>query len=315
MIAVVGPTASGKSEWAMALARSLGGDLVNADAFQLYRGMDIGTAKPSLAERSEVPHHCIDLLDIAQPATVAWFQRVARTAAVDIAARGRIPIIVGGSPLYVRAVCDHLDIPPSDPSVRRRLQDRADAEGAAAMHRELADRDPDAAAAIDPRNIRRVIRALEVVELTGSFTARLPQPRPWRPTWWVAPQWERAELDVRIAERTRRMWRAGLRDEVLELSRRGLVDAPTASRAVGYPQALAELRGECGEDEAISATVAATRRLARRQERTFRADPRVRWFPGAGGAPVGAAREFLSTDPAVVLRAEDGPEQRPGQPQ
>ena len=315
MIAVVGPTASGKSEWAMTLARSLGGELVNADAFQFYRGMDIGTAKPSMAERSEIPHHCVDILDVDQPATVAWFQQIARDAVTDIATRGKVPIIVGGSPLYVRAVCDHLDIPPNDPSVRRRIQQRADAEGGAALHRELARRDPAAAAAIDPRNTRRIVRALEVVELTGSFTARLPEPRAWRPTWWVAPRWDRADLDVRIAERSRRMWRDGLLEEVAELSRRGLAAAPTASRAVGYPQALAHLRGELGEEEAIGATIAATRRLARRQERTFRADPRVTWFTASADAPVTEAREFLSGDPAVVLSAQDGAEQGTGQPQ
>lgn len=297
MVAVVGPTASGKSEWAMDLACSLDGELVNADAFQLYRGMDIGTAKPSMVDRAEIPHHCIDLLDVSQPTTVAWFQEVAREAVRDISARGKVPVIVGGSALYVRAVCDHLDIPPSDPAVRRRLVERADAEGPAAMHRELARRDPAAAAAIDPRNTRRVVRALEVVELTGSFTARLPPPRHWRPTWWMAPRWERCDLDERIAHRTRRMWRDGLLDEVAELSRQGLAEAPTASRAVGYPQALAQLRGELGEEEAIEATITATRRLARRQERTFRSDPRVQWFPGADGVPVGAARLFLSDGP------------------
>lgn len=315
MIAVVGPTASGKSEWAMTLARSLGGELVNADAFQLYRGMDIGTAKPSSAERAEVPHHCVDVLDVVQPATVAWFQQVARDAVTDIAARGRVPVVVGGSALYVRAVCDQLDIPPNDPSVRRRLQERADAEGPAALHRELARRDPAAAAAIDPRNARRVVRALEVVELTGSFTARLPEPRPWRPTWWVAPRWDRADLDVRIAERTRRMWRDGLLDEVAALDRRGLSEAPTASRAVGYRQALAQLRGELGEEEAIAATISATRRLARRQERTFRGDPRVNWFPGSGDVPVAAARGRRSAGPSVVLGAQDGAEHGTGQPQ
>lgn len=315
MVAIVGPTASGKSDWAMGIARELGGEIVNADAFQFYRGMDIGTAKPTPADRAEIAHHCIDVLDIDQPATVAWFQSLARRCVLEIAERGHVPIVVGGSALYVRALCDELEIPPNDPAVRRRWQEFAAEYGAAPLHQELAHRDPAAAALIDPRNIRRVIRALEVVELTGSFTARLPPPRPWLPTRWLAPRWDRDALDVRIEHRTREMWRAGLLAEVAQLAARGLEAAPTASRALGYAQALDQLHGRCDEGQAVAATIGATRRLARRQERTFRADSRVTWLPGDGGAPVTEVRAFLSGDAPVVLGAEDGSEQGPGHSQ
>lgn len=281
IVAVVGATAAGKSELGLELARRFDGEIVNADAFQLYRGMDIGTAKPTAAQQREVPHHCIDLWDITEPASVAQYQRNARAAVAGIASRGRLSIVVGGSALYVRALCDVLDIPPRDPRVRARLQRLADEVGGPALHARLTRMDPEAARHIDPRNTRRVVRALEVVELTGSFTARLPTPQPWWPTVWLAPQWTRAELDDRISARTATMWQAGLRDEVATLAARGLSTAPTAAKAVGYRQALAELTGVMSQDEAITATVRATRALARRQERTFRSDSRVIWLPAA----------------------------------
>ncbi len=289
----MGPTAAGKTEWGLAVARRLGGEIVNADAFQFYRGMDIGTAKPSPAQRADVPHHLVDVLDPAEPATVAWFQDAARAAVGDIVSRGRVPVVVGGSSLYVRALCDELDIPPNDPEVRRGLQERAERLGGAALHDELQRRDPEAARHIDPRNVRRVVRALEVVELRGSFTARLPEPVAWMPTLWLAPHWDRADLDARIERRTHAMWEAGFPEEVARLAAGGLEHAPTAARAVGYPQALAQLRGELTQEDAIAATSAATRRLARRQERTFRADSRVHWLDPAGD-PAVPATAFLT---------------------
>ena len=280
VVAVVGPTAAGKSDVAMGLARYWDGEIVNADAFQFYRGMDIGTAKPSPDERAEIPHHCLDFLDIAEPASLAQFQQRARTAIEDIQRRGRVPIVVGGSALYLRATCDELDIPPSDPVVRARISAEAQRVGSTAMYERLRAADPAAAEHIDPRNLRRVVRALEVVELTGSFRSRLPEPRSWRPTLWLAPQWSRPELDERIAVRTQRMWAGGLLDEVAGLLARGLAAAPTAAKAVGYPQAMAHLAGDMTRDQAVADTMAATRKLARRQERTFRGDPRVVTLPG-----------------------------------
>lgn len=297
-MAVVGPTASGKSELALRLAERLDGEIVNADAFALYRGLDVGTAKPTGADRRVVPHHCLDLWDIAEPASVARYQREARAAVLVVGARGRPAFVVGGSPLYVRAACDHLDIPPRDPAVRARLTEQARTDGAAAMHALLAERDPEAAAAIDPRNVRRVVRALEVVTLTGRFTARLPAPQSWRPTLWLAVLRSRAELDRRIEARVRRMWAHGLPEETVELVRHGLADAPTASHAVGYAQAIAALRGDLDAETAIAETIRATRRLARRQERTFRADARVHWVPPDDDAQAQAlVARFLETGP------------------
>lgn len=284
MVAIVGPTGSGKSELAMALARQGNGEIVNADAFQFYRGMDIGTAKPSAADQAAVPHHCVDFLDVTEPASLAQYQQRARAAIRDIHQRGRLPVVVGGSALYVRATCDVLEIPPSDPAVRARLEEAAQTLGWQQMYDRLRQADPAAAEHIQPRNIRRVVRALEVIELTGSFRSRMPPPQPWRPTLWVSPQWDRADLDDRIRERAHVMWDTGLLDEVARLLANGLANAPTASKAVGYHQAMAELAGEMTRAEAIEATITATRKLARRQERTFRADPRVRPIAGVDPA-------------------------------
>ena len=280
MIAIVGSTASGKSELGMALAQQLGGEIVNADAFQLYRGMDIGTAKPGAAERELVPHHALDWWDLRESASVARYQQDARASVVDICSRGRTPIVVGGSPLYVRALCDELDLPPQDPQVRRRLQAQADEVGAAAMFEQLRAVAPDAAADMDPRNLRRVIRALEVVELTGTFRARLPEPVSWVPTLFLAPRRSRADLDRRIDQLTHMMWQQGMIEEVARLLEQGLASAPTASRAVGYPQAADQIAGLLSAAEAQAATAKATRALARRQERTFRGDRRVHWVDG-----------------------------------
>lgn len=275
VIAVVGPTAAGKSDLALHLAEVLGGEIVNADAFQFYRGMDIGTAKATAAQRARVTHHCLDFLDISETASVAAFQSLARDAMTATLAAGRVPIVVGGSALYLRAALDELQIPPRDEAVRARLTTEARERGGAALHDELRRRDPEAASHIDPRNVRRVVRALEVVELTGSFTARLPDPRPWRPTLWLMPKRSRPEVDDRISARTRSMWSGGFLDEVARLVGQGLPDAPTAAKAVGYGEAMAVLAGEFTKEQGMAATDSATRRLARRQDRTFRADKRV----------------------------------------
>ena len=280
IVAVVGPTASGKTTLAVDLALRLGGEVVNADAFQLYRGMDVGTAKPSEAERRGVPHHLLDVLDVTDEATVAGYQRAAVRVLDDIAARGRHAVLAGGSGLYVRAVLDGLEIPPTDPVVRARLEAELVTAGAPALHARLAERDPAAAAAILPSNGRRVVRALEVGELTGGpFRATLPAGAYARPAVQVGLDVPRDVLDRRIAVRVEGMWAAGLVDEVRRLRAAGLTEGRTAARALGYAQVLRVLAGDLGEREAQEQTVQATRRYARRQESWFRRDPRVTWLP------------------------------------
>lgn len=253
--------------------------MVSADASQLYRGMDIGTAKLAPAERRGVPHHQLDVLDVTEEASVAAYQRHARGDVAAVLARGALPVVVGGSGLYVRAVLDRLDIPPTDPATRARLERRAADEGTAVLLEELRRVDPAAAAAIEPNNTRRVVRALEVVELTGRpFSATMPDREFLRPTLLIGLRCGRDALDRRIALRTARMFDAGLVDETRALEARGLREGRTASRAVGYAQALAVLDGTMTTDEAVADTALRTRRLVRRQESWFGADPRVHWL-------------------------------------
>jgi tRNA dimethylallyltransferase len=280
MLALVGPTATGKSELGLALAQALDGEIVNADALQLYRGMDIGTAKLPPERRRGVPHHLLDVLDVTEEASLAAYQRDARAARDEIAARGRLPILVGGSGLYVRAVLDRLDIPPTDPRVRTRLEREAGLVGAQVMHERLAREDPAAAIAILPGNVRRVVRALEVIELTGRpFSATLPQPDYARPAVQIGLAAPRDVLDDRIARRVVAMWAGGLVEETLRLIPQGLLDGRTAPRALGYAQVLRMLEGEFDDVTAQADTVAATRKFARRQESWFRRDQRVTWLP------------------------------------
>ena len=291
LVAVVGPTATGKSGLAVALARELGGEVVNADAFALYRGMDIGTAKPSEAEREGIPHHQLDVLDIHDDASVAAYQRHARPDIDAILARGRVPVLVGGSGLYVRAALDLLDFPPTDPQVRARLEAEARELGAPALRERLDALDPAAAAAIEANNVRRIVRALEVIELTGRpFSATMPRREYRIPTVMIGLDLPRPLLDERIEARVRGMWEAGLLDEVAALERQGLSGTRTASRAVGYPEALAQLRGDLTEAQAIEATATATRRLARRQASWFRPDPRITWLDAGAGPEALLAR-------------------------
>jgi tRNA dimethylallyltransferase len=279
IVAVVGPTAAGKSDLAVAIALELGGEVVNADAMQLYRGMDIGTAKLSLDERRGVPHHLLDVLDVGQPSTVAEFQGWAREAIGDCRARGRPPVVVGGSALYVRAVLDEFEFPGTDPDVRARLEAELVGVGPAELHRRLAELDPAAATTILPTNGRRIVRALEVIELTGRpFAARLPaHTYAFDGVVQIGVDVPRDVLDARIADRVERMWAAGLVEEVRRLERDGLRDGRTASRALGYRQVLEFLAGECSEHEAREATVVQTRRFARRQLTWSRRDLRIRW--------------------------------------
>jgi tRNA dimethylallyltransferase len=290
VVAVVGPTATGKSDLALRLAEELGGEVVNADASQLYRGMDIGTAKLPVVQRRGIPHHQLDVLDVTEEASVAAYQQAARADVCDVLARGLHPIVTGGSGLYVRAALDRLEIPPTDPEVRRRLEAEADDLGTPAMVERLREADPVAAEAIEPRNTRRVVRALEVIELTGRpFSATMPSRDHLWPTVALGLDVPRPVLDERIEHRVRHMWRDGLLDEVRSLEELGLREGRTASRAIGYAQALAELDGDLTEEEAQQQTAALTRRLARRQQSWFRPDPRVTWLDPRDGDALGQA--------------------------
>ncbi|MGW0776393.1 tRNA (adenosine(37)-N6)-dimethylallyltransferase MiaA [Streptomyces sp. NPDC002835] len=282
VIAVVGPTAAGKSDLGVFLARQLNGEVVNADSMQLYRGMDIGTAKLTPQERGGVPHRLLDIWDVTQAASVAEYQRLARAEIDRLLAQGRTPVLVGGSGLYVRAAIDALEFPGTDPQVRARLEEELAERGPGALHTRLAVADPEAGRAILPSNGRRIVRALEVIEITGKpFTANLPGHDAVYDTVQIGVDVARPELDERIAVRVDRMWEAGLVDEVRTLEAQGLREGLTASRALGYQQVLTALAGERTEQEARDETVRATKRFARRQDSWFRRDPRVHWLSGA----------------------------------
>jgi tRNA dimethylallyltransferase len=280
VVAIVGPTAAGKSDLAVALGQRLGGEVVNADAMQVYRGMDIGTAKMPASEQLGVPHHLLDILDVTQTATVAEFQRLARAAIDDCARRGKAAILVGGSALYVRAILDDFSFPGTDPEVRRRLEAELAEVGSGELHRRLAEVDPAAARQILPSNGRRVVRALEVVEITGGpYVASLPEHRYVYPgALQLGLDVPRPELDARIDLRVERMFEAGFADEVRRLLAAGLREGRTANRALGYSQVIAFLDGEIDEAEARQRTAQATRRFARRQDSWFRKDPRIHWL-------------------------------------
>ena len=280
VIAVVGPTAAGKSDLGIALAREFGGEVVNADSMQLYRGMDIGTAKLSEAEREGVRHYLLDIWDVTERAAVAEYQRLARAQVDALLADGRVPVLVGGSGLYVDAVLGGFDFPGTDPAVRAKLEDRLAAEGSAVLHAELAALDPRSAEAILPSNGRRIVRALEVVLLTGApFQASLPDAGYHYPgTVRVGLGVEKAELDERITRRVDIMWEKGLVDEVAGLIPQGLREGETASRALGYQQVLDFLDGHCTEQEARDQTALRTRQFARRQEKWFRRAQDTVWL-------------------------------------
>lgn len=279
VVAVVGPTAAGKSDLSLDLAEALGGEVVNTDAMQLYRGMDIGTAKLPVEERRGIPHHLLDVLDVTEPATVAQFQRWARGVIEDCRSRGVVPVLVGGSALYTRAVVDRFEFPGTDPAVRAALEEELTRVGAETLHARLAEVDPAAAAGIEARNGRRVVRALEVIEITGrQFTATLPGHEYfYDDVVQVGVDIPRPVLDERIELRVRRMWDAGLVEEVRTLADRGLREGRTAHRALGYQQVLQHLDGEVSEEEAQRLTVVGTRRFARRQDAWYRRDDRIAW--------------------------------------
>jgi tRNA dimethylallyltransferase len=284
-IAIVGPTGTGKSALALDIAERLGGEIVNADAMQQYRGMDIGTAKLPPAQRRGIPHHQLDVLDVTRTASVAGYQRAAVADVEAIAGRGAVPIIVGGSMLYIQSLLDDWTFPATDPQVRARWEARLAEVGVAELHAELARRDPDAAATILPTDGRRVVRALEVVELTGRpFAASAPTiaAAPRWDTLIVGLDWETTALDERLALRTDAMFDGGLVDEVRGLLRIGLRDGVTASRALGYAQVIDAL--DAGDDggAAREPTFVGTRRYVRRQRSWFRRDHRIIWLDGVG---------------------------------
>ena len=296
IVAVVGPTATGKSDLGVTLAERLGGEVVNTDASQLYRGMDIGTAKLTVAERRGVPHHQLDVLEVTEEASVAAYQQLSRADIDAIRSRGNVPVLVGGSGLYVRAATDVLEIPPTDAAVRGRLEAELAAAGTTPMYDRLRLADPEAAANILPSNGRRIVRALEVIELTGRpFSATMPRREFLEPTVLIGLDADRDVVDERIAHRTRAMWQLGLLDEVRGLEPLGLRDGRTAARAIGYAQALGQLDGELTQDEAIESTAQATRRLVRRQLSWFRADPRVIWLPHDAPDLLDRALEVVQT--------------------
>jgi tRNA dimethylallyltransferase len=281
IVAVVGATAAGKTDLSLELARRLDGEIVNTDAMAVYRGMDIGTAKPSEAERQEVAHHLLDLLDVTEPLTVAEFQGWAREVIAEVRGRGRTPVLVGGSALYTRAVLDRFEFPGTDPEVRRGLEDELAAVGPTELHHRLAEADPVAAARILPDNGRRIVRALEVVTITGRpFSASLPEHEyADARTVQIGVDIDRPTLDPRIEQRVRAMFDAGFVDEVRRLLAAGLAEGRTARSAIGYREVTAYLAGETTLDEAVEATTTATRRFSRRQDGWFRKDPRIIWVP------------------------------------
>ena len=276
VVAVVGPTATGKSDLAVELASALGGEVVNADSMQLYEGMDIGTAKLSVEQRRGVPHHLLDVWPVTRTATAADYQALCRRVVDDLLARGVTPVLVGGSGLYLRAALDDLRFPGTDPALRARLEAELEQEGPHALHARLAALDPAAAQRMEPGNGRRVVRALEVVALTGQMPGALTS---YTSVYDVVQLGQDVpDLAERVAVRVEHMWQAGLLEEVERLAACGLGEGVTARRALGYAQALAQLDGELTGEQAREQTVVATRRYARRQRAWFRRDPRIGWL-------------------------------------
>ena len=278
---ICGATATGKSELAIALAKEINADVINADSMQVYKGMDIGTAKLTITQRDGVMHHLIDVLDISEEANVSWYQQLARDKIDDLISLGKSVVVVGGTGLYIKAILDDLNFPDTDPQVRDKITEQADQLGNEIMHGKLAKLDPAAALAIPKENIRRVIRALEVIELTGKpFTANLPRQESTK--YPKAKQFglvlDRNNLDEKIDQRVEGMWAKGFASEVSLLMTQGLEQATTAKKALGYSQIMSYLNGECDEDFAKQETKRVTRAYARRQETWFSRDDRIKWL-------------------------------------
>ena len=281
LIIISGATATGKSAVSIALAQAIDAEVINADSMQVYRGMDIGTAKITLDERQGVSHHMLDVLDVNQDSTVAWYQSAAREAIDEVHSRGKSVLMVGGTGLYIKAAIDELNFPDTDPMVRHTLNKEAEELGIDAMFARLEKLDPAAALAIDRANLRRIIRALEVIEITGQpFTANLPREESIR--YPNARQFglvmDRELLSEKIDERVNTMFEQGLVAEVQKLMNAGLLEGRTAQRALGYAQVISHLKGEISLDAAIEETKRATRQYARRQETWFSRDARIKWI-------------------------------------
>jgi tRNA dimethylallyltransferase len=281
LIIICGPTATGKSDLAIEVAKKFDGEIINADSMQLYRGMDIGTAKLTIAERESIPHHLLDVLDVSQDASVAQYQSLARTAIDDIRGRGKTAIVVGGTGLYIKSIIDEMNFPETDPAIRKKLEEEAEALGVAELYARLRVLDPEAAAAIEPANARRIIRALEVIEATGEpYSANLPSDVSLRypEALHFGLAMERFHLAPRIEKRVHRMWDQGLVAEVEGLVSQGLLLGKTAQRAIGYSQVISALAGEITDAQAIEETIVATRQYVRRQETWFKRDQRIQWI-------------------------------------
>ncbi len=280
IVTIIGPTAVGKTALALDLARELDGELVGTDSMQAVRGMNIGTAKPTPQELGQIRHHMLDVWSVTHRADVVQFRDLAREAITGITTRKRIPIVVGGSVLYVKAILDQFDFPATDPEVRGRYEAMLDQDGAEKLHELLAEKDPVTATNILPGNGRRIVRALEVIELTGEpYHSRLPDPVEEFPSVRVGLEIDRVSMDARIEQRVDQMLESGLVEEVQKLESQGLRNAPTASRAIGYSQVLAHLGGEITQIQMREKIIYATQKFARRQQRWFRQDPRIRWEP------------------------------------
>lgn len=281
IIIICGPTATGKSDLALEVANLIGGEIINADSMQLYKGMDIGTAKLSLEERAGIPHHLLDILTVDQDASVAQYQSLAREAIAEIQSRNKAVIIVGGTGLYIKSIIDEMNFPETDPELRKRLESEAELLGAAELYSRLRLLDPEAAAAIEPANTRRIIRALEVIEITGQpYSANLPGDTSIRypDALHIGLAMERSSLAPRIEARVHHMWQQGLVAEVDQLISEGLLRGSTAQRAIGYAQVIAMRNGEISESQAIEETIVATRQYVRRQETWFKRDNRIQWI-------------------------------------
>ena len=281
LIIICGATATGKSDLALAVAKEINGEIVNADSMQVYKGMDIGTAKLPIAERNEIPHHLLDLLEVTAEANVSWYQALAREKIDQLLGAGKSVVVVGGTGLYIKAILDDLNFPDTDPNVRQQITDEAQVVGNDQMHQRLAKLDPAAALAIPKENIRRVIRALEVIQITGKpFTANLP--REASSKYPKAKQFglvlDRENLDTKIDTRVENMWEKGFVREVMQLMTKGLEQATTAKMALGYSQIMNYLNGECDETFAKEETKRVTRAYARRQETWFSRDDRIKWL-------------------------------------
>lgn len=297
LVIICGATATGKSDLAVEIAKEIDAEIISADSMQLYKGMDIGTAKLSLAERAGIAHHLLDLVDVKTDVTVSWYQEQARTKIDELRNLGKSVVVVGGTGLYIKAILDDLNFPETDPEVRKKLNQEAGKIGGDAMHQRLAKLDPAASLAIPKENVRRVIRALEVIEITGKpFTAILPRvdSTKYPDAMQFGLAMDRESLDSRIDARVAKMWEAGFVDEVEELINQGILAGKTAQAAIGYAQIIRMKHGSMTESEAIEDTARATRQYARRQETWFSRDLRITWL---------SATSKLSERKASVLQA------------